>query len=257
MKFILALSLLASASAFAPVAHQSASSSSALAGVPFDRPSAALPFAENGCPATLDGSLPGDVGFDPVGFSTTPMQGFFDSKTDPKNSMSDLFWLREAEITHGRIAQLAVVGFIWPGLFGTFPGNDWTGLDAYSYVNPLEELSHVPGEAVAQLVLVFSLIEFKRVTLISKQGPNRMPGDLQLGQGPGERFNPFGLDYTEEEFFEKQVQEIKHCRLAMLGVFGLLCQCVNSGVSVSEQLSGAFVAPEYASKAGYFLPEGI
>jgi len=248
-------SLIASASAF--TSTQKAASSSALAGVPFDRPSAALPFAENGCPATLDGSLPGDVGFDPVGFSTTPMASFFDSKTDPSQSMSDLKWLREAEITHGRIAQLAVVGFIWPSVFGTFPGNEWTGLDAYSYKNPIEELQHVPGEAVAQLVLVFSLIEFRRVTLIKKQGPDRMPGDLQLGQGPGPRFNPFGLDYTEEEFFEKQVQEIKHCRLAMLGAFGLYCQAANSGVDIGSQLGGAFVAPEFRSKAGYFLPEGI
>jgi len=255
MKFAIAFTLLASASAFAPA--QQSVSSTALNGVPFDRPSAALPFAENGCPATLDGSLPGDVGFDPVGFSTTPMATFFDSKTDPSNSMSDVKWLREAEITHGRIAQLAVVGFIWPALFGTFPGNDWTGEDAYSYVNPIEELDHVPGEAVAQLVLVFSLIEFRRVSLIKKQGPERLPGDLQLGQGPGERFNPFGLDYTPEQFYEKQTQEIKHCRLAMLGIFGLFCQNANSGTDIVDQIGGALKYPEYTAKAGYFLPQGI
>jgi light-harvesting complex I chlorophyll a/b binding protein 1 len=255
MKLAIASMLLASASAFTP--SQKVASSSALAGVPFDRPSAALPFAENGCPATLDGSLPGDVGFDPVGFSTTPMASFFDSKTGAQNSMSDLKWLREAEITHGRIAQLAVVGFLWPSYFGTFPGNEWTGEDAYSYVNPIEELEHVPGEAVAQLVLVFSLIEFRRVSLIRKQGPDRLPGDLQLGQGPGPRFNPFGLNYTPEEFFEKQTQEIKHCRLAMLGAFGLFCQCANSGVDIKTQIGGALTMPEYTAKAGYFLPEGI
>jgi len=255
MKLTIAFTLMASASAFAPA--QQSVSSTALNGVPFDRPSAALPFAENGCPATLDGSLPGDVGFDPVGFSTTPMATFFDSKTDPANSMSDVKWLREAEITHGRIAQLAVVGFIWPALFGTFPGNDWTGEDAYSYVNPIEELDHVPGEAVAQLVLVFSLIEFRRVSLIKKQGPERLPGDLQLGQGPGPRFNPFGLDYTPEQFYEKQTQEIKHCRLAMLGIFGLFCQNANSGTDIVDQIGGALKYPEYTAKAGYFLPQGI
>jgi len=255
MKLAIASVLIASVSAFAP-SKQSASST-ALNGVPFDRPSAALPFAENACPATLDGSLPGDVGFDPVGFSTTPMASFFDSKTGAANSMSDVKWLREAEITHGRIAQLACVGFIWPGLFGTFPGNEWTGEDAYSYVNPIDELDHVPGEAVAQLVLVFSLIEFRRVSLIKRQGPNRMPGDLQLGQGPGPRINPFNLNYTPEEFYEKQVQEIKHCRLAMLGAFGLFCQNANSGVDVVTQLGGALKTPEYTAKAGYFLPAGI
>jgi len=255
MKFAIASMLIASASAFAP--SQQSVSTTALAGVPFDRPSAALPFAENGCPATLDGSLPGDVGFDPVGFSTTPMASFFDSKTGAPNSMNDVQWLREAELTHGRIAQLAVVGFIWPGLFGTFPGNEWTGVDAYSFTNPIEELEHVPGEAVAQIILTFSLIEFRRVSLIRKQGPNRLPGDLQLGQGPGDRINPFNLNYSPEEFYEKQVQEIKHCRLAMLGAFGLICQNANSGVDVVSQIGGALKAPEYAAKAGYFLPEGI
>jgi len=255
MKLAIASMLVASASAFVP-SKQSASTT-ALNGVPFNKPSAALPFADTPCPATLDGSLPGDVGFDPVGFSTTPMASFFDSKTPASQTMSDVQWLREAELTHGRIAQLAVVGFIWPGLFGTFPGNEWTGVDAYSYTNPIEELDHVPGEAVAQLILVFSLIEFRRVTLIKKQGPNRLPGDLQLGQGPGPRINPFNLDYSPEEFFEKQTQEIKHCRLAMLGAFGLFCQNANSGTDIVSQLGGALVAPEYRAKAGYFLPEGI
>jgi len=255
MKLAIASLMIASASAFAPA--QQSVSTSALNGVPFNRPSAALPFAENGCPATLDGSLPGDVGFDPVGFSTTPMASFFDSKTGASNSMNDVQWLREAEVTHGRIAQLAVVGFIWPGLFGTFPGNEWTGVDAYSYTNPIEELAHVPGEAVAQLVAVFSLIEFRRVSLIKAQGPDRLPGDLQLGQGPGERINPFNLNYTPEEFYEKQVQEIKHCRLAMLGVFGLFCQNANSGLDITSQIGGALKIPEYTAKAGYFLPEGI
>ena len=255
MKFAIASMMIASASAFTTT--QKSVSTTALAGVPFDRPSAALPFAENGCPATLDGSLPGDVGFDPVGFSTTPMASFFDSKTGASDSMNDVEWLREAELTHGRIAQLAVVGFIYPSVFGTFPGNEWTGVDAYSYKNPIEELAHVPGEAVAQLVLVFSLIEFRRVSLIREQGPDRLPGDLQLGQGPGERINPFNLDYTPEQFYEKQVQEIKHCRLAMLGAFGLFCQAANSGLDIGSQIGGAVAIPEYRAKAGYFLPEGI
>ena len=48
-------------------------------------------------PAILDGSLAGDVGFDPLGFSKT------------KNT---LLWMREAELKHGRLAMLAAIG--WP-----------------------------------------------------------------------------------------------------------------------------------------------
>ena len=38
---------------------------------------------------------------------------------------------------------------------------------------------------------------------------DKAPGDLGLGQTG---FNPFGFKYSEEEYFEKQVQEIKHGR---------------------------------------------
>jgi len=256
MKLAVVSTLVGSAAAFAP-ASKTSSSSSALNAVPYDRPSEALPFAKNGCPATLDGSLPGDAGFDPVGFSTTPIFQLFDSKSGGSNTMSDLYWLREAELTHGRIAQLAVVGFLWPAFFGTFPGNEWTGVDAYSYANPLEELDHVPYLAVAQIVAAMSWVELKRVSLIKEQGSSRIPGDLLLGQGPGDRINPFGLNYTPEEFYEKQVQEIKHCRLAMLGAFGLYCQAANSGLDIKSQIGAALVYPEWYQKAGYFIPEGI
>jgi hypothetical protein len=53
----------------------------------------AVPFLKQ--PTNLDGSLPGDVGFDPLGFSEV-----FDIKI-----------LREAELKHGRIAMLAVLGW--------------------------------------------------------------------------------------------------------------------------------------------------
>ena len=102
MKLAVVSCLAASAAAFAPASVTKSSSS--LSAVPFDRPSEALPFSKNGCPATLDGSLPGDAGFDPVGFSTTPIVELFDRKTAGGDTMSDLYWLREAEITHGRIA---------------------------------------------------------------------------------------------------------------------------------------------------------
>ena len=50
-----------------------------------------LPYPEN-----LKGYVGEDIGFDPIGFSN-----FF-----------PMDYLREAEIKHGRIAQLAIVGFI-------------------------------------------------------------------------------------------------------------------------------------------------
>ncbi len=55
-----------------------------------------LPIGGVKAPLTLDGSLAGDVGFDPLGFA---------------KSAKTLFWMREAEIKHGRLAMLAAVGW--------------------------------------------------------------------------------------------------------------------------------------------------
>ena len=51
--------------------------------------------------------MAGDVGFDPLGFSTTITE-----------LGGDLNYVREAELMHGRQAMLATVGFVWPATFG-------------------------------------------------------------------------------------------------------------------------------------------
>jgi len=251
MKLSLAsLALVGSVSAFAPVQQGPRTPTKVFEG----EQSEALPWTTS--PPQLDGSLPGDVGFDPFGCSTTKVGKFYFDVGNKGDTMSDLKWLREAELAHGRIAQLAAVGFIWPSVFGTFPGNEWTGVDAYSEVNPFAALGTAPSLAIYQIVTGMILIEFKRVSLIKEQGSERIPGDIGLGQGEG-RWNPFNLNYAPEEYREKQVQEIKHCRLAMLGAIGLWLQASNSGLDIASQLGQALTSPEPYQKAGYFLPEGI
>merc|ERR1719343_968460 len=70
--------------------------------------SAAIPFLKK--PPALDGSMVGDVGFDPLGISTTIIE-----------LGGDLRYVREAELMHGRQAMLATVGFVFPKLFGKLP----------------------------------------------------------------------------------------------------------------------------------------
>jgi len=215
-------------------------------------PSQALPFAT--APATLDGSMLGDFGFDPLGFSTVPVGPWFSGLEGRNGQIGNLNWYREAELIHGRIAQVAVLGFIAPGFLGTLPGNEWTGVDAYSYTNPLEAFGKVPPLALLQIFLFMTFLEVRRINIIKEEGENYVPGDLRIGQGG---YNPFGLDYSPEQYEEKQLQELKHCRLAMVGVFGLWAQALASGESVAEQLGAGLTTPEYYAKAGYFLPEGI
>lgn len=155
---------------------------------------------------------------------------------------------------HGRICMIAVLGFIVPG-FGTLAGNEWTGPDAFSTTNPLEAISAAPSASLFQIFAFMAGLEFRRIKIISEDGPNYQAGNSQRWGQFG--WNPLGLDYTPEEFEQKQLQEIKHARLAMIGLLGLIFQANASGVNVVEQWSSALTTPEYVAKAGYFLPVGI
>eukprot|EP00640_Fibrocapsa_japonica_P005517 CAMPEP_0113934960 /NCGR_PEP_ID=MMETSP1339-20121228/2197_1 /TAXON_ID=94617 /ORGANISM="Fibrocapsa japonica" /LENGTH=97 /DNA_ID=CAMNT_0000936947 /DNA_START=116 /DNA_END=405 /DNA_ORIENTATION=+ /assembly_acc=CAM_ASM_000762 len=85
--------MMAGASAFvAPMTQLQSSSVSKMTMMAEKSPS--LPFMD--APANLDASMPGYVGFDPLGFSDSFSVDF----------------LREAELKHGRIAMLATVGWV-------------------------------------------------------------------------------------------------------------------------------------------------
>ena len=84
-----------------------------------------LPWMER--PTYLDGTLAGDVGFDPLSFTTKYSEGVkfslllneFDSKDtefifgpNTQDAKRSLTWMREAEVKHARLAMLAAAG--WP-----------------------------------------------------------------------------------------------------------------------------------------------
>lgn len=214
--------------------------------------SIALPF--DPVPPNLDGTMAGDSGFDPAGFSNNPPRTWLiggDTKS--------LKWYREAEIVHSRVAMLAVVGMIVPSFFH-FAGNPTVGvpLNAFSELNPYKALTAVPQEGLWQISLVIFGIELARIKRIIRG--DKAPGDLGLGQTG---FNPFNFDYTEEEYFEKQVQEIKHGRLAMFGILGMLLQASASGMGVVQQLGKAFSWPDHLAipsgpgALGDYFPPGL
>lgn len=91
------------------------------------------------------------------------------------------------------------------------------GVDAFANVNPLGALTQVPAAGLWQIAATVTFIELFRINRVIKG--DKAAGDLGLGQGEG-RWNPFGFKYTEEEYFEKQTQEIKNGRLAMVAWLG-------------------------------------
>eukprot|EP01039_Chlorochromonas_danica_P002462 gene2462-2697_t len=146
--FLAFVALLGSTSAFLAPSSRASMRSLSMA----DDRSVALPYERR--PAALDGTAPGDYGFDPAGFTSNPPKTY--------------------------LIQRVILG-------------------------------------------------------------DKKPGDLGLGQGG---FNPFGFKYTDEEYFVKQEQEVKHGRLAMIASLGMLVQTNKFGINIPQQLAEAFSVPD-------------
>jgi light-harvesting complex I chlorophyll a/b binding protein 1 len=156
--------------------------------------SAAMPFLTR--PKNLDGTMAGDVGFDPLGLSEIDDLGI------------DLYWLREAEIKHGRVAMLATTGVIWVEAFGPLPG--WPEADGRSQMDVFWDAMEEHPNAIVAALLFITIIEVITGIGITagRESGERVPGDFKL--------NPLEFEITED----LRLKEIKHCRLAMWAVMG-------------------------------------
>jgi hypothetical protein len=212
MMKIAALSMLAgSAMAFAPVPV--ARSSTALNA----EKSKSLPFMNR--PPLLDGSMAGDVGFDPLGLSNIDDLGI------------DLYWLREAEIKHGRVAMMAVLGFVQVELFGPAPGCE--AATAKCQTDAFWQIwnSH-PQYIAAGLILIMITEAISGIATTSgRESGERAPGDFG--------FDPLGYMKGDAAKVERlKAQEVANGRLAMWAAAGLIVQgCSNhmGGVEALQQ----------------------
>jgi len=192
-----------------------------------------LPFGLVDAPEMLDGTLAGDVGFDPLGFA---------------DSEAQLIWMREAEVKHCRLAMLAAIG--WPmaekvhgGLATTF-GLDYLlsdGGKAPSVLNGgLGNLIIAVGLGFAAVLA--SAIE---VNSLSNGTQKRWEEEKADNYNTGELgFDPLGLytfwGETEGAKFAMRTAELKNGRTAMLGITIFAIQEKLSGVPVVESSAWAF-----------------
>jgi|UniRef100_A0A7S1Z6B0 hypothetical protein len=190
--------LAGSASAFAP-APAGRANNVALAA----EKSASLPFMNR--PALLDGSMAGDVGFDPLGLSNIDDVGI------------DLYWLREAEIKHGRVAMMAVVGFLQVELFGPAPGCEMA--TAKCQTDAFWQIWGAHPQYIAFALILITIIEMISgiATTSGRESGIREPGDFGL--------DPLGFANGDAAAFERlKAQEVANGRLAMWAAAGLIVQ---------------------------------
>ena len=170
--------------------------------------------------------------------STAPV-GFFDPLgLADKADEALLKKYREAELTHGRVAMLAVIGF----LVGEKVEGSSFLFDASISGPAITHIPQVPTEFWVALIASIGAAEQFRAEkgwVDPADTPIDAPGQLLPDYIPGDLgFDPLGLKPEDpEEFFEMQTKELQNGRLAMLAAAGFLAQEAVDGKGILEHFS--------------------
>jgi len=197
---IIAAAAVSSSGAFTATVRQPVQSSRVLLNA---EKSQALPFLNR--PPLLDGSMAGDVGFDPLGLSNIDDVGV------------DLYWLREAEIKHARVAMIAVLGIVQVEIFGPAPGCEMA--TAKCQMDSFWQLWGAHPQYIVFGLIMITIIEmFSGIAITAgRETGERAPGDFYL--------DPLGYSKGDPDQFKRlQHQEIANGRLAMWAAAGLIGQ---------------------------------
>jgi len=171
MKVAIAAVLAGSAVAFAP-ASKVASKSALLASSPYENELGVI--APTGF-------------FDPFGLSTN-----IDEETFAQ--------YRTAELKHGRVAQLAVIGYVVQEVY-RFPFDIAPGIPCSAVPNGVAAIDAIPALGWAQMFFLIGAVDYWGYL-----------GDFEAGKP----------DLDAEELEKRQLQELQHGRLAMLATLELL-----------------------------------
>ncbi|GFH12729.1 chlorophyll a-b binding protein, chloroplastic [Haematococcus lacustris] len=171
-------------------------------------------------PAHLNGSLPGDSGFDPLGLG---------------QDAERLKWYAEAEKTNGRWAMMAVAGIMGQELLGV--PVKWYEAGAASYDLPV--IAQLPI-----LFLVLGFLETKRYIGFKETGSSGFINSFP--------FDPVGLNSPKHA-----VNEVKNGRLAMVAFVGFAVQALVSRTQPLEGLAKHLADPTGRNITYYLthLPE--
>eukprot|EP00518_Triparma_eleuthera_P017207 CAMPEP_0197557444 /NCGR_PEP_ID=MMETSP1320-20131121/17147_1 /TAXON_ID=91990 /ORGANISM="Bolidomonas sp., Strain RCC2347" /LENGTH=242 /DNA_ID=CAMNT_0043118685 /DNA_START=18 /DNA_END=746 /DNA_ORIENTATION=- len=238
MKFFLIALLATSASAFQLAPAPTARSSAVYSEVTEEVVEAPAFPTVNGWTADpkafclgLPGSLPPVGNFDPLGFTTDL-------------SVPEIKRFREAEVTHGRVAMLASLGYLVGESFHPLFGGQITG-PANTH---LAQVEHVAPQFFFALAIAIGMAETTRAlvgwvppvqamtTLAEREERGAFGALLRDGYYPGDiGFDPLGLKPSDpKEFAEMQTKELQNGRLAMLAAAGMCVQEQVDGKGIFE-----------------------
>jgi len=163
----------------------------------------------------LPGSLEPVGEFDPLGFAADA-------------DLQTMKRYREAETTHGRVAMLAVIGFLVQES-GFHPLFDTADKSIGPAIRHLDEVRAVSPIFFEVLIIGIGAAEFNRALAgWNKPGAegSNWQGSLQEDYFPGDiGFDPLGLKPDNfAEFSEMSTKELQHGRLAMLASAGFIAQ---------------------------------
>lgn len=196
-------------------------------------------------PPWLDGSLPGDFGFDPLGLGSDP---------------EVLKWNVQSELVHCRWAMLGAAGIFIPELLtklGILNTPFWYTAGEEEYFTDKTTLF------VVEMILL-GWAEGRRWADIIKPGsvntdpvfPNNKLTGTDVGYPGGLWFDPLGWGSgSPEKIKELRTKEIKNGRLAMLAVMGAWFQAEYTGTGPIDNLLAHLADPGHATIFAAFQPK--
>ncbi|CAM6066950.1 unnamed protein product [Sphagnum tenellum] len=188
-------------------------------------------------PSYLDGSAPGDFGFDPLGLGEVP---------------ENLERYKESELIHCRWAMLAIPGVLLPEALGL--GN-WVSAQKWAAV-PNGQATYL-GQPVpwGTLPIILAVEAFAIAFVEAKR--NDEP-DTEKRKYPGGAFDPLGFSKNPTSFEEYKLKEIKNGRLALLAFVGFVVQAIAyPGTGPLENLASHLADPWHNNISNILIPRSI
>jgi hypothetical protein len=194
-------------------------------------------------PDYLDGTLPGDYGFDPLRLGSSPEQ---------------LKWNQQAELIHCRTAMAGVAGILFTSL-AHHAGVDipewFEAGKVYMERNP--EVSF--GALLWSTIVLSGWAEFKRLQDIrapGSQGDGSFLGitddfkGVEYSYPGGKYFDPLGFSRGDAAMYAKYKQnEVTNGRLAMVAFVGFASQYASTGKGPIDNLVDHLADPSHVNVA--------